>query len=176
MNSTSADYPWYKKIVRYGAYLGKHKWYVFLEACKLGIPFRGFFHDMDKLRPSMLGPYMNRFGGPQGIQFGRDKTGYYDASKIPDPAFSRALFLHLARNDHHWEWWLKLNTDGSLTPIEMSDGARRELLADMRGASRAQGKGTSVLEYYRLNGGRIRLHDDTRRWLEQQIGYPETAR
>src|SRR5690606_19659246 len=96
----------YMKHLKYLCYVLRHKWYVFIECCKLGIPIRGLVHDLSKCRPSEWFPYVNHFHNSNP----RDKTGYYRPYDTGDRSFDNALFLHLKRNKHHWQWWV-LPTD-----------------------------------------------------------------
>jgi hypothetical protein len=41
----------------------RHKWFVFIEACKLGIPWLGLIHDLSKFAPSEFIPYARYFYG-----------------------------------------------------------------------------------------------------------------
>ena len=52
-----------KKFFKYLKYVIRHKYFVFLESCKLGIPIRGFVHDTSKFFPDEFFPYMNHFYG-----------------------------------------------------------------------------------------------------------------
>ena len=61
------------KHLKYLCYVLRHKWYVFIECCKLGIPVRGLVHDLSKFRPSEWFPYANFIHKPKQ----RDDTGYY---------------------------------------------------------------------------------------------------
>ena len=47
--------------------------------------------------------------------------------------------------------------------------AMKEMLADWRGAGRAQGK-PDVRGWYEANKDKMDLHPHTRRWLELQLG------
>ena len=163
--------PLWRKLIKYSPYIAKHKWFVFLEACKLGIPLRGFFHDMDKLRLDELLPYSHRFGGPLGIKYGRDKTGQYSASNCGDFSFEMALFLHICRNDHHWQFWIRVEPNGSTYAMPMCEGAWKEMVADWRGASRAQGGTGSALDWYKANKDKLILNPETRALCEKEIGY-----
>ena len=42
----------------------KHKWFVFIECRKLGIPWLGVIHDLSKFLPSEFIPYARYFYGP----------------------------------------------------------------------------------------------------------------
>lgn len=41
------------KTFKYLSYIIRHKWFVFIAACKLGIPWRGITHDLSKLMPAI---------------------------------------------------------------------------------------------------------------------------
>lgn len=158
------------KHLRYLSYVLRHKWFVFIECCKLGIPWQGLIHDMSKLFPSEWFPYVERFYGnkEKDIRYGRDKTGYYRAGDTGDDNFDRAWFLHQKRNPHHWQWWI-LQLDLEETHIfAMTDKYRKEMLADWYGAGKAQGT-PDTKTWYLKNKDKMVLHPDTRAWIEAQI-------
>ncbi len=159
------------KHLKYGSYVIRHKWFVFLECCKLGIPWLGIVHDLSKFRPSEWFPYADHFYGPQGtktggIHTGRNATGYYRPTNTGDAAFDFALHLHLGRNRHHWQWWTQADETEGVVTLVMSHDRRLEMLADFRGASRAQGSRSTVAQWYIANGKKMQLHQITRNWLE----------
>jgi len=159
-------------FLSYSSYVIKHKWYVFLECCKQGIPIRGLLHDWHKFLPDEFIPYMNYFG-PKGIQRGRNKTGYYKPNDTGDIAFDRAFFLHQKRGSHHWQYWVmplskEENTEG-MRIFEMPPKARLEMLCDFYGASRAQKSTGTVRDWYLQNGSKLVLHPNTRQWLEDKL-------
>lgn len=90
------------KYIAYLKYIIRHKWFVFIECCRMGIPLRGAIHDMSKFLPSEFFPYARHFYGKKV----RDKTGYYKPTDTGDPAFDHAWFLHQKRNAHHWQYWI----------------------------------------------------------------------
>jgi hypothetical protein len=147
------------------AYLWRHRWYVFVECCRLGIPLRGIVHDLSKFRP-------DEWWGPVGFLYGpanrRDETGYYSPTNTGDKVFDRAWFLHRQRNDHHWQYWAQPIDNGQMWLEEMSDGARREMLADWRGAGRAQGK-TDTPAWYSAHRSLVHLAPITGLWVERQL-------
>lgn len=88
------------KHFKYLKYVLKHKWFVFIECCRLGIPVRGLLHDLSKFRPSEWFPYVEKFyGGWKDI----------DAFHPVTESFSYAWLLHQHRNPHHWQYWLLRN-------------------------------------------------------------------
>jgi hypothetical protein len=54
----------------------------------------------------------------------------------------------------------------------MPDKYRREMLADWRGAGRALGK-PDTQAWYAANRDKMKLHPETRAWIEQQLGFTE---
>jgi len=160
---------------KYLSYVLRHKWFVFVECCKLGIPLRGLTHDFSKLLPSEFFPYAHHFAG--GIKTGRNKTGYYKPTDTGDPAFDNAWFLHQKRNDHHWQYWTMPSEAGEPDKVlEMPTACRLEMLADWRGAGRAQ-RTPDTLAWYKQNGTKMLLGPDTREWVERMLGYtPEKNR
>lgn len=156
------------KYWKYLSYIVRHKWFVFIEACKLGIPLLGLFHDLSKFSPDEWMPYMNYFYGKKPVQ--RDKTGYYKPTETEDKAFDFAWLLHQKRNKHHWQWWVLPKDDGGLVIMPMEDKYRREMLADWKGAGKAQGYGDNTVEWYKKNKDKMQLHSETRVWIERQLG------
>jgi len=188
----------------------RHKWFVFLEACRLGIPWLGLIHDWSKLRSSEFAPYAQHFYGSQ-------------PEKKDDPAFDIAWLQHQKRNKHHWQYWVLMNDNpqsedwmiqehsmgnspilayqgkplllcelesghddaiytmanvilrdvcaqlNKLQPLPIPSCYRREMLADWRGAGRAYGN-PDTRQWYEKNKNQIILHDDTRAWLELELG------
>jgi len=64
-----------KKYFEYLIYVLRHKWYVFIECCRVGIIWSGLTHDLSKFLPDEFIPYANYFYGNNKKK--RDKTGYY---------------------------------------------------------------------------------------------------
>lgn len=160
-----------RKHLLYLWYVIRHKWFVFVECCKLGIPWRGVVHDLSKLLPSEWFPYVNHFhGNGRGITEGRNETGYYKPVDTGDSAFDLAWFYHQKRNDHHWQYWCHPSEAGEFDKvIEMPMACRLEMLADWRGAGRAQGK-PDILAWYNQNGHKMMFGSETREWIECRLG------
>jgi len=159
------------KHLKYLNYVLRHKWYVFIECCKEGIPFLGLIHDLSKFRPSEWFPYTDHFYGKNskdGIQTGRNKTGYYKPYDTGDEEFDFAWLLHQKRNKHHWQWWILPMDDGGVKIFDMPLKYRKEMLCDWKGASRAQGK-SSVFEWYKENKNNMQLSKETRYWIELKV-------
>lgn len=163
-----------KAHLLYAKYVLRHKWFVFQAACKLGIPWLGIIHDWSKLLPSEWAAYVNFFYGKEA-KARRDETGYYKPTDTGDSAFDFAWLLHQKRNKHHWQWWILPEDDGRFKALEMPVRYRKEMLADWRGAGRAQGK-PDTLVWYVLNKHKMLLGYKTRFWIERQLNYGRVKR
>jgi hypothetical protein len=135
---------------KYLLYVLKHKWFVFLEGLKIGVPlWRLLIHDWQKFTPTEWGPYVDYFWRYPG----KDKP------PAVREAFDRAWHHHQALGPHHWQYWLLVYDDqDEVKTIKMPASYMREMLADWRGAGRA-----------------ITGKDDTRNWylkrrIEAQLG------
>lgn len=111
-----------KAHLQYAWYIIRHKWYVFVECCKLGIPWLGIIHDWTKLTLREWTPYVRFFyGGP----YPTEEQAQIEANKAlvlvgvmlhlrtkeeVQRDFDIAWLYHQKRNRHHWQWWL-LTTD-----------------------------------------------------------------
>jgi len=74
----------------------KHKWYVFLECCRLRIVWRGIIHDNSKFKPSEWVPYVKWFCDKP------DPLDYPEEYKKVKAEFQIAWLFHQKRNPHHW--------------------------------------------------------------------------
>jgi hypothetical protein len=142
----------------YAWYVVKHKWYVFVECLKHGLIWRGITHDLSKLRPSEWFPYAWSFNGPQ------------PRSERTKERFDLAWLKHQHRNDHHWQTFVLQEDSGAVKVLPMPHKARLEMLCDWRGAGKAiLGKDADTKAWYLKNKKKMRLHPDTRAWVEEQL-------
>lgn len=159
-----------KTVVQYLKYILRHKYYVFRECVKEGIPMLGIIHDLSKITPSEFYPYANYFYGKDAdIHKGRDETGYYKPTDTGDSAFDFAWFLHQKRNKHHWQWWAFPQDDGGVKTINITLKYRKEMLCDWRGAGRALGT-PDTKKWYLKHKDIIQFHPITRAWVENHLG------
>ena len=113
-----------------------HKWWVFYYACKLGIPWQGFIHDMSKFSPTEFW----------------ESVKYYKGTSSPIPeckknkGYSLAWQHHKGRNPHHYEYWTD-NYDTGMTVIKMPYKYVLELIADYLAAGKTyRGKNFTVVD------------------------------
>jgi hypothetical protein len=153
--------------LKYLSYVLRHKWFVFVECCKLGLPLQGLFHDISKLTPQEWSPYVNHFYGKKPSP--RDKTGAYNPLHVGED-FDYAWLSHQHHNKHHWQYWILRGDAGWTKTMPMPDRYRKEMLADWRGAGRAIKGKDDTAGWYRANKEKMELHPDTRAWIEKQLG------
>lgn len=158
-----------RRHLAYAKYVARHKYFVFLECLKLGVPiWNAVFHDWTKFRPSEWLPYARFFHNPDGSKKQKQAaTGYKKPDDTGVVEFETAIALHYARNKHHWEHYYNKDT-GECKP--MPDVFIREMVADWRGAGRAQGT-PDTCAWYAANCHRIKLERDTRFKVEDYLRY-----
>lgn len=145
-----------KRNLQYLFYLLKHKYYVARECWKLGLIWQGIIHDWQKFLPCEWIPYAQTFYGT-----GEDH-----------PGFNAAWLHHQHYGPHHWQHWLLHEDSGKTITLEMPWKYCQEMLADWRGMSFTlfgadNGRTTA---WYLANRKLIRLHPNTRLWIEGQLG------
>lgn len=151
------------------SYTVKHKWYVFLECSKMGIPVRGLLHDMSKFTPDEFFPYAFHFFNKDGSKKGiRDKTGSYNPLDTENEAFKRAWFYHTSRNKHHWQYWVCVGENNEFVPVRIPDKYIKEMVSDWRGAGKANGT-PDVKAWYLNNRNKMILDPDSRDKIEKLI-------
>lgn len=160
------------KHLKYLSYVVRHKWFVFIECVKMGLLWRGLVHDLSKFRWGEWWPYAWSFNGP---------WKYNERPQWLVDAFNEAWLKHQHRNPHHWQHWVLIGD--VLSPLEGYDPKdnaqclpmpyvyRMEMIADWRGAGRAQGHGLDTLSWYAKNRDNMRLHPETRELVESEVGY-----
>lgn len=154
--------------LRYLKYVLVHKYYVFIECCKLGIPWRGITHDLSKFSRAEFGPYARKFwGGPYPSEIVAE-DGQVTCEQVKQD-FGEAWRHHQLVNDHHPGHWVKKNGVLDLPPDVMPEPAVREMVADHKAMSRTQRN--TVINWYKENKKTIRLHPDTRQYYEFLIEY-----
>ncbi len=164
------------KHLKYLKYVLVHKWYVFIECCKLSIPWAGLTHDLSKFRPSEWFPYVEAFYGKSRRRYKeflpaeKYRTDCFRFSKEGvQRAFDTAWLMHQHRNPHHWQYWILTQDEDKPIIIEMPMRYRKEMLADWRGAGKAQGFGDNTKAWYESHKHDMVLGLFTRQWIEANI-------
>lgn len=148
---------------KYLKHVLRHKWFVFIYCLQYRLIWRGIKHDWSKFLPSEWNPYVDFFYRGESST----KTGG-SIAKRATPDFEIAWNHHQKRNDHHWQYWVRLGDDGTTLVLSMPDAARKEMIADWRGAGRALGK-PNTWEWYEANKDKMQLHPHTRILVETEL-------
>ena len=154
----------------------RHKWFVFIEACKMGVPLLGLTHDGSKFCPWEFFPYARYFYGGEYLtrnQWHGDLRNDYPESLLKenvDAAFDRAWNLHQKCNKHHWQFWTLIqdSSDPQIKALPMPERYIREMVADWRGAGRAYGN-PDTAAWYAKNRGKQIMHPNTQKRVEELL-------
>jgi len=158
MNTMTKCWKHFKTIVR-------HKWFVFVECCKMGIPWQGIVHDLSKFSLAEFVPSAKYFQGNRSpIEAEREAVGY-----------SYAWRHHKGVNRHHWQWYIDndgVDENGVIkwNPAPMPDKYIKEMYCDMVGAGKAYGGKISVKDYYLSKRHEWLLHPETKAKFERMLG------
>lgn len=150
------------KYLNYLKYVIRHRWFVFLECCKLGVPWRGLVHDLSKFLPSEFFPYAEFFYGKRGSD---QRTPEHI-----DTAFDLSWLMHQKRNPHHWQYWMRFGDDGTTRVFEMPEVYIREMVADWKGAGKAITGKDDAKGWYLKNKDKMQLDPQTRLQVEVLLG------
>jgi len=161
---------------KYLTYLLRHKWFVLVASYRIGAPiWNAIFHDFSKFYPSEFIPYAQYFYWNQA-QNDRETMQAFCLYSICEAApyghfvsdrFSIAWNYHQKRNKHHWQYWVLLNDDGTVSPMPMPKRYVLEMVADWMGAGRAINGRWEVKEWYEKNKNKMNLRMETRNKVEE---------
>lgn len=179
---------------QYLKYVLRHKWYVFLACLELGVPlWIAITHDWDKFLPDEWFAYAQTFYKPNGEKRYQESVDFamawmhhqhrnkhhwqywlsVNGSPLPSTSmlmWDRGELQEVVRRETVGgiRYELRDVTGSWIDPTPMPDVYRREMLADWRGAGRALGN-PDTRAWYLANYHKIKLHDDTRMWLDVQL-------
>lgn len=144
--------------------VSRHKFKVFQCACKAGIPWRGFVHDLSKFSPTEFLPGIKYYTGTRSPnEPEREENGY-----------SLAWMHHKGRNRHHFEYWTDYNPKTKrVEAVEMPRKYLIEMFCDRVAASKIYfGENytdSKPLEYYAARKSVRMIHPKTAEELEHLL-------
>jgi len=144
-------------------YLLKHKWYVFWECCRLGIPWRGLVHDLSKFLPSEF------FAYAKWLHYYKPIIGNFSKEELKkqQAKFDIAYLNHQHRNKHHWQYWVLRKNYGETRTVPMPYKYIFEMLADWYSTGMVVNGRNDVVEWYMKNQSQFVLHPETRDLIER---------
>lgn len=149
-------------IVGHFTTITRHKYEVFKNCARCGIPIQGLLHDMSKYSPT---------------EFFESVINYQEGKRSPNESaretkgYSAAWIHHMGRNKHHFEYWKDYATDGDrkLTPVKMPINYVVEMFCDRVAASKIYNglayKDTDPIDYFKKGKKRRQIHPETERLL-----------
>lgn len=165
--------------IKYFWYVVCHKWFVFVAGLKTKTPlYQLLVHDLSKFLPSEFIPYAQYFYDKEKQEKeGLDAIGLFGLAELAPwgfyikDRFNLAWLLHQRRNPHHWQYWYLMQDNDPDFPLPIPEKYAREMVADWMGAGRAiTGRWDDVKSWYRKNKTVIKIHPDTRVFIEKLIG------
>ena len=139
--------------------INRHRWEVFKLSIRLGIPIRGFLHDLSK------------FSWTEFVESAK----YYDGGRSPitlckkEKGYSEAWLHHKGRNKHHVEYWVdeKAPNPTPMIPYKYL----REMVCDQVAAGMVyQGKKwvkEYQLSYWNKNKDKFRANEKIKTFLTE---------
>lgn len=164
--------------IRYFLYVLQHKWYVFIECCKLGVPFAGITHDLSKFTPREWNGYSAKFFWPKERidRLNSELFAYHGLGELipygetPNDWFTIAWNHHQNRNPHHWDYWVHRRGENTFV-LPIPKRYLKEMIADWRAMSRKFNN--CPVDWYTQNRSKIRLREEDRLWVEKTLGIPD---
>lgn len=88
--------------------------------------------------------------------------------------FRYAWLHHQNNNPHHWQYWVLINDEDSIKPLQMPDSYVYEMVADWGSFAYQKQDGSELIKWYESHKDKMILHEDTRKNVEELV--PELAR
>ena len=147
-----------KNVAKHFKLVIHHKWIVFKLCCKIGEPWRGFWHDFSKFSPTEFCESVKYYVGTHSpITEAKKEKGY-----------SEAWLHHKGRNKHHLEYWVD-ETAPNKTPLIPYKYAA-EMICDKIAAGMVyQGKNWTKeyqLSYWEKERKKVRANEKTQEFIE----------
>ena len=164
-----------KKHWQYLGYILRHKYFVFIECCRIGmnqrdflaLAWRGIWHDWTKLLPSEWYAYVEHFYG-EWKDYLNPKEDFLCPRAILND-FDTAWMNHIHRSQHHWQHWILYKDNGSIEVRDMPKRCVLEMVADWHGAGMAITGKKNTLIWYKKSKDKMTLSKNTRELVERLL-------
>lgn len=145
--------------------VNKHRFYVFLNCVRCGIPWRGLVHDLSKYSPAEFFPSAKHYNGTKSP---------IGAERREEGGYSSVFIHHTRRNRHHYEYWVDVTT-GDIVLIPMPFVFALEMCCDMISASKVyNGKNFNrslPLDYFFKVEGKAMIHSATKEFVKTVLTF-----
>lgn len=117
-------------------------------------------HDASKLTAEELGPY--------------DRYFYPEENRVVKNAqietdFDYAWLHHQNVNRHHWQYWILIEDEGKIKPLEMPDRYINEMVADWGSFAYQKRDGNELLKWYATHVNKMILAPETKKKVEDLV-------
>lgn len=147
----------FKNAVKHFKLITHHKWVVFKLCCKIGEPWRGFWHDISKYSPTEFMESIKYYVGTH--------SPITEAKK--DKGYSQAWLHHKGRNKHHPEYWMDYLAPDQ-TPIIPYKYAAEMICDKLAAGIIYEGKNWTKeyeLEYWKREREKIKMNEKTKKFI-----------
>lgn len=148
-----------KNVAKHFKLITHHKWVVFKLCCKIGEPWRGFWHDCSKYSPTEFWESVQYYVGTH--------SPITEAKK--DKGYSEAWLHHKGRNKHHLEYWVD-ETAPEKTPLIPYKYAAEMICDKLAAGIIYEGKNWTKefeLEYWEKEQEKVRGNEKTKQFITE---------
>jgi hypothetical protein len=115
-------------------------------------------HDLSKYGSEEFDAYDDYFYGKEGLDD--------DDISVVDSAFDYAWLHHIHCNPHHWQYWVLMEDEGKVKPLQMPSRYIYEMIADWWSFSFRSGNLYEIFDWYDDHENKMTLHEDTKHQVE----------
>ena len=152
----------YKPFIKYAHYLVKHITLTEMVYRLLLLEL----YDLDLTEENLIYHDYSKFSK---VEFLTYTNYFYNEKDKNEDDFKKAWNKHQKQNRHHWQYWLLIEDNGKMIPLEMDHKKVVEMIADWISAGYCITKRLDVFDWYKNNKNQIILHSNTRKFLEESL-------
>lgn len=89
--------------------------------------------------------------------------------KIDKRCFKYAWLHHQNTNRHHWQYWVLINDEDGIEPLEMPFMDICEMVADWGSFAYQKKDGSELIKWYESHKDKMILHETTRMHVEELV-------
>lgn len=150
--------------------VNKHRFFVFINSIRCGIPYRGLVHDLSKYSPTEFLISARNYSGIRSPIANERKEEF---------GYSKAFIHHTRKNKHHFEYWVDVTT-GDIILCPMPYKYALESCCDMISASKVyNGKNFTTdkpLQFFLKAKEKSMMHSATKEFIASVLTrYKETG-
>ncbi len=143
--------------------VNKHRFHVFINACKVGIPFLGLKHDLSKYSPKEF------------IKSAKYYNGHYSPianERLSEGLYSSIFTHHTKHNKHHYEYYIDFH-NGNIILTQMPFKYSLECVVDVISASQTylkkDFKKDEPLKYFLKYKDTTLMHSMNLKYIEELL-------